>query len=48
MSTEIPNEVPSDSSTVPTITAAATTLPVTTSMMMKIRHSDEIPAMIRS
>ncbi len=48
ISTDRPNDVPSDSSTVPTITAAATTLRVMISMMMKIRHSDAIPAISRS
>src|SRR5271156_2601732 len=35
--TESPNEAPSESSTVPTITTAATTLRVMISMMTKIR-----------
>jgi len=48
ISTERPNDVPSDSSTVPTITAAATTARVSNSMMMKIRHSEAIPAISRS
>ena len=48
MSTDRPNEVPSDSATVPTITAAAMTLRVSTSMMMKIRHSAPTPAINRS
>nr|CRL53988.1 hypothetical protein CPGR_01273 [Mycolicibacterium fortuitum subsp. fortuitum DSM 46621 = ATCC 6841 = JCM 6387] len=48
ISTDRPNEAPSDSTTVPTITAAATTLRVRISMMMKIRHSAAIPAIMRS
>ncbi|PQM44776.1 hypothetical protein C1Y40_05069 [Mycobacterium talmoniae] len=47
-STDSPNEAPSDSATVPTITAAATRLRVMMSMMMKIRHSDATPAISRS
>ncbi|CDO08305.1 hypothetical protein BN977_03124 [Mycolicibacterium cosmeticum] len=46
--TEIPNDAPSDTTTVPTITAAATTARVMISMMMKIRHSEAMPAMMRS
>nr|CRL53519.1 hypothetical protein CPGR_00798 [Mycolicibacterium fortuitum subsp. fortuitum DSM 46621 = ATCC 6841 = JCM 6387] len=48
ISTDRPNEAPSDSTTVPTMTAAATTLRVRISMMMKIRQSDAIPAINRS
>ena len=48
MSTESPNDAPSESSTVPTMTADATTLRVMISMMMKIRHSEAIPAISRS
>ena len=47
-STDSPNEAPSDNTTVPTITAAATTLRVMISMMMKIRHSAATPAISRS
>ena len=48
ISTDSPNDVPSDSSTVPTMTAAATTARVIISMMMKIRQSEAIPAISRS
>ena len=48
ISTDSPNEAPSDITTVPTMTAAATTLRVMISMMMKIRPSAAIPAIIRS
>ncbi|CKT29027.1 Uncharacterised protein [Mycobacterium tuberculosis] len=48
ISTDSPNEAPSDNTTVPTMTAAATTLRVVISMMMKIRQSAEIPAIIKS
>ncbi|CDO09044.1 hypothetical protein BN977_03864 [Mycolicibacterium cosmeticum] len=48
ISTDKPNDVPSESNTVPTITAAATTARVMISMMMKIRHSEAMPAIIRS
>ena len=48
ISTDSPNDVPSDNSTVPTMTAAATTARVINSMMMKIRHSEAIPAISRS
>ena len=48
ISTDSPNEVPSDNATVPTMTAAATTLRVRISMMMKIRHSEANPAISRS
>ncbi len=47
-STESPNEAPSESSTVPTMTRAATTLRVMISMMMKIKVAAAIPAIIRS
>ncbi|SKU94152.1 Uncharacterised protein [Mycobacteroides abscessus subsp. abscessus] len=46
--TETPTDAPSDTATVPTMTRAATTLPVTRSMMMKIRQSEAIPARMRS
>ena len=48
ISTDRPNEAPSDSTTVPTITAAATTARVMISMMMKISASAAMPAMSRS
>ena len=48
MSTESPKDAPRESTTVPTITADATTLRVMISMMMKIRHSEAIPAINRS
>ena len=48
INTDRPNDVPSDSATVPTMIAAATTLRVRISMMMKIRHSEDSPAIIRS
>ena len=48
ISTDSPKDVPSDSATVPTMTAAATTLLVRISMMMKIRHSEASPAINRS
>ena len=47
-STDSPNDAPSDSSTVPTITADATTARVITSMMMKISVTAAIPAISRS
>ena len=47
-STDIPNEAPNDNATVPTITNAATRLRVMSSMMMKIMHSDEMPAIMKS
>ncbi len=40
--------MPSDNNTVPTMTAEAITARVSNSMMMKIRHSDAIPATRRS
>ena len=48
ISTDSPNDVPSESSTVPTITAAATTLRVMINMITKIRPSAEIPAISKS
>ena len=48
MSTESPNDAPSESSTVPTMTAAATTLRVMISMMENISASAAIPAISRS
>ena len=48
MSTESPKDAPSDSSTVPTMTADATTLRVMISMMAKINASAAIPAIIKS
>ncbi len=48
MSTDSPNEAPSDSTTVPTMTADATTLRVMINMMMKISASAAMPAIIRS
>ena len=47
-STDSPKEAPSESATVPTMTAAATSARVRISMMMKMRHSEEIPAITRS
>src|SRR5258707_801745 len=47
-STESPNDAPSESATVPTITRAATKLRVMTSMMIKMRQSEAIPAIKRS
>ncbi len=48
MSTDSPNDVPSDNSTVPTMTAEAITARVSNSMMMKIKQSEAIPAISRS
>ena len=48
ISTDSPNDAPSESSTVPTITAEATTLRVMINMMAKISASAAIPAIIRS
>ena len=47
-STESPNEAPSESSTVPTMTKAATTARVMISMMTKIKVAAAIPAINRS
>ena len=47
-STDSPNDAPSDSATVPTITNAATTLRVMNIMMSRIRLSAAIATMIRS
>ena len=44
ISTESPNDAPSDNTTVPTITTAAIRLLVNSTMIMKIRHSEAIPA----
>ena len=48
ISTDSPNDVPSESSTVPTMTAAAITARVINNMMMKIKQSEAIPAISRS
>ena len=48
ISTDIPNDAPRESTTVPTITNAATRLLVISSMMRKIRQIDAIPAISRS
>ena len=48
INTDRPKDVPRDRATVPTMTAAATTLRVRISMMMKIRHSDANPAISKS
>ena len=48
ISTEIPNDAPSDSTTVPTITSAATRLRVISNMIRKIRQIDAMPAISRS
>ena len=48
MSTDNPKDVPNDNSTVPTMTAEAITARVSNSMMMKIRQSEDIPAISRS
>ena len=48
ISTERPNEAPSEITTVPTMTADATTARVMISMMMKIRPSAAMPAINRS
>ena len=47
-STDSPNDAPSDSATVPTMTRAATRLRVTNTMMSRIRLSAAMPAIIRS
>jgi len=47
-STESPKDAPNETATVPTMTRAAIRLRVMISMMMKIRHSDPIPAIHRS
>jgi hypothetical protein len=47
-STDKPNDAANESVTVPTITSAATRLRVMISMMMKIMHSDEMPAIRKS
>ena len=47
-STDSPKEAPSESATVPTMTAAATKARVMISMMMKMRQSEEMPAITRS
>ena len=46
--TDSPNDAASDSTTVPTITSAATAARVMISMMTKIRQSAETAAMTRS
>ena len=46
--TDSPKDAPSDSTTVPTMTPAATTLRVMSSMMMKISVGAATPAIIRS
>ena len=46
--TDRPNDAPSDSTTVPTMTAAATRLRVMSNMMMKISDSAAMPAISRS
>ena len=46
--TDMPNEAPSDSATVPTMTSAATRLRVMNIIISRIRLSAAIPAMIRS
>ena len=46
--TDSPKDAPSDSTTVPTMTAAATRLRVMSSMMMKISDSAAMPAISRS
>ena len=46
--TDRPNEAPSDSATVPTMTRAATRLRVMNIMMSRIRLSAAIPAISRS
>ena len=48
INTDSPNDAPSESNTVPTITADATTLRVMISMMMNIRQSEAIPAISKS
>ncbi|SKT26159.1 Uncharacterised protein [Mycobacteroides abscessus subsp. abscessus] len=48
MMTDRPNDAPRESNTVPTITSEATKLRVISSMIRKIRHSAEMPAIIRS
>ena len=47
-STDSPNEAPSESATVPTMTSAATRLRVTNTMISRMRLSAEIAAIIRS
>ncbi|SKW69614.1 Uncharacterised protein [Mycobacteroides abscessus subsp. abscessus] len=46
--TDRPNDAPSESATVPTMTKAATRLRVINNMMMKMRHSAATPAIRRS
>ena len=48
INTDSPKDEPSDTVTVPTMTAEATTLRVMASMIMKIRHSAATAAIIRS
>ena len=48
MSTDRPNDAPRDNTTVPTMTADATTLRVMINMMMKISDTAAIPAISRS
>ena len=48
INTDSPNEAPSDSTTVPTITSAATTLRVTNIMISRIRLTAAITTIIRS
>ena len=48
ISTDRPSADASETTTVPTITAAATTLRVINNMMMKIKAIEAIPAMIKS
>src|SRR6476620_7047396 len=48
ISTDKPNDVPRDNNTVLTMTAEAITARVSTSMMMKIKQSEAIPAIRRS
>ncbi|CPT21209.1 Uncharacterised protein [Mycobacteroides abscessus subsp. abscessus] len=46
--TDRPNEAPNESATVPTMTSEATKLRVINSMIRKIKHNAEMPAIIRS
>ncbi|SHX06838.1 Uncharacterised protein [Mycobacteroides abscessus subsp. abscessus] len=48
MSIDMPKAVPRDIATVPTMTSAAATARVSTSMMRKIKHTEAITAIIRS
>jgi hypothetical protein len=48
MSTESPNDAPTDNTTVPTMTNAATRLRVMSSMMGKFRQIEAMPAISRS